>query len=62
MTEHDLKHYRTLLKSEHATWTKADVEVLVAEVERLQALVPTDDQPVALRDHWAQRTRFVGGH
>jgi len=64
MTDKDLKRYETLLRTHvEVKWTNDDIRALLDEVRRLKALLePTEDRPVALRDHWAQRTRFVGGH
>lgn len=63
MTDKDLKRYDILLRTHvEVRWTNEDVKTLLDEVLRLRERVSTEDRPVALRDHWAQRTRFVGGH
>lgn len=63
MTDKDLKRYDILLRTHvEVKWTNEDVKTLLDEVLRLRERVSTEDRPVALRDHWAQRTRFVGGH
>jgi hypothetical protein len=63
MTDRDLKRYDILLRTHvEVKWTNDDVRTLLDEVLRLRERVSTEDRPVALRDHWAQRTRFVGGH
>lgn len=63
MTDKDLKRYDTLLRTHvEVRWTNDDIRALLDEVLRLRERVSTEDRPVALRDHWAQRTRFVGGH
>lgn len=62
MTERDLKTYDSLLKSTVGVrWTNEDVKTLLDEVRRLRAILDVE-RPVALRDHWAGTTRFVGGH
>jgi len=63
VTDKDLKRYDTLLRTHvEVRWTNDDIRALLDEVLRLREVVATEDRPVALRDHWAQRTRFVGGH
>ena len=63
MTDKDLKRYDILLRTHvEVKWTNDDIRTLLDEVLRLRERVSTEDRPVALRDHWAQRTRFVGGH
>ncbi len=64
MTDKDLKRYDILLRTHvEVKWTNDDLRALLDEVLRLREAVPqNEDRPVALRDHWAQRTRFVGGH
>jgi hypothetical protein len=63
VTDKDLKRYDILLRTHvEVRWTNEDVKTLLDEVLRLRERVSTEDRPVALRDHWAQRTRFVGGH
>jgi hypothetical protein len=63
MTDRDLKRYDILLRTHvEVKWTNDDIRTLLDEVLRLRERVSTEDRPVALRDHWAQRTRFVGGH
>jgi hypothetical protein len=63
VTDKDLKRYDILLRTHvEVKWTNEDVKTLLDEVLRLRERVSTEDRPVALRDHWAQRTRFVGGH
>lgn len=62
MTDKDMKTYDALLRSKaDVHWTKEDVQKLMDEVHRLRDLLATE-RPVALRDHWAGTTRFVGGH
>lgn len=65
MTERDLAKYWTLLKSVLTHWTHEDVAVLLNEVERLRTELAvmkaeSDPRPVALRDHWAVRSRTDG--
>lgn len=47
MTDRQLKHFRTLLKSEFTGWVKADVEALVAEIDRLRTLEAARDTTTA---------------
>jgi hypothetical protein len=56
LSDKELKRYETLLKSAvDVRWTDADVRALLDEIHRLKG------QP-QMPDHWAVRTRFVGGH
>lgn len=56
LSDKELKRYETLLKSAvDVRWTTTDIRALLDEIHRLKAQTQTPE-------HWAARTRFVGGH